>query len=46
MKLYAVFSSGAPKKRGARGNCLIRLPQYPPMTLWLSVKTRKFRGTL
>ena len=25
MKLYAVFS------RGARGNCLTRLAQYPPL---------------
>ena len=37
MKLYAVFS------RGARGNCLIRLTQYPPLT---PSKTQKFRGTL
>ena len=41
MKIYAVFS------RGARGNCLIRLTQYPSLTLWLSVKNTKIsRHTL
>ena len=41
MKLYAVFS------RGARGNCLIRLTQYPPLTLWFPVKiTEILRHTL
>ena len=41
MKLYAVFS------RGARGNCLIRLIQYPPLIIWLSVKnTKTSRHTL
>ena len=28
MKQYAVFS-----KRGARGNCLTRLTQYPPLAV-------------
>ena len=37
MKLYAVFLRGAPKievaakKGGTRGNCFIRLTQYPPV---------------
>ena len=34
MKLYAVFSKrGAPEKREARGNCLTRLTQYPPLVI-------------
>ena len=33
MRLYELFSRGPLKKGGTRGNCLIRLTQYPPLFL-------------
>ena len=35
-------SWGAPKKKGTRGNCLIRLTQYPPPAISMSAKRWSF----
>ena len=45
MSLYEVFSRGAPKKKGDRDNCLIRLTQYPPLMTRVAIELRLHRSS-